>query len=429
METDIALNESFELNTMYPILDHDAAISFDYPSPSLPLPILPALQIQIQQERIRGLIHDMSGSLTFLLNAVEMFRLSSGNEPPEQVLTRLQHEAERICLEIQSLEEVVLDTQGWPGQWEGQVSSTRSVLWAVERPPHQGLDKAIRGVLGKECFLRMASSLEAAMEELRCHPFDLLLTGHQLDGGTGFDLVRALWHEARWMPAVMVTRSGSEALAARCIEEGFLGYVCAKMLGNPGMVAHTLLRALHHGSSLRRFASSIRQVGEMAVTDGLTSLYNRFFIEQLLIMEVNRSQRYGHPFCVALVDVDGFKAINDRMGHRRGDLVLRELASLLKKNLRTTDHIGRYGGDEFLIILPQANLESGLRLCGRMVRAVAGHIFLDQGPDPGITLSVGLTHWEGDPGLTQARILEEADEALYKAKRGGKNRVCHSSKA
>lgn len=423
MEMTLALNEDAEANALGSLLDGGLAPFAGLLTPHLTSPLVAALQMQ--QERIQGLIHDMSDSLTFLLNALEFFRFSPQGQPPEEVLAHLQHEAERISSDIELLEEAVLDTLGWHAPEDTQSNCVGRVLWAMERPAHGGLNKAIRSALGEGVFLRTVDSVDLALEELGREGFQLLITGYNLRGGTGFDLVRALRQETGWVSAVMATAQGNELVAARCIQEGFQAYLSSRMLEKPELVQETLRKALGQGTHMRRLACSMRQMVEMALRDGLTLLYNRFFIEQLLLMEINRSRRYGHPFCVALVDLDGFKAVNDIMGHHRGDMVLREVACLLKKNLRSTDHIGRYGGDEFLIILPQADLESGLSLCHRIVSEVAIHVFPDRIPGAPITLSVGLTHWRANGALTAARILEEADHALYNAKNGGKNRIWH----
>lgn len=299
------------------------------------------------------------------------------------------------------------------------------VLWAYERPLSPWLKSLVRSALGPQASLRLARSFPMALAELSSRPFDLLLTGDTLEQGSGFQLVRCLKEKKIWTPSVLVTRRGHEDLAARCLGEGFVGYLAGDMLKDGARVSQTLSRALEEGSKRKRMISFLKQVGEMAILDPLTCLYNRFFMEKLLEMETSRSRRYGDPFCVALLDLDGFKKVNDLLGHLRGDRLLVELAELLKKTVRATDHIGRYGGDEFLMILPRASLASGISLCTRIMEAVRSRSFWVRAGEPSISLSIGLTHWRGGEAPNWESILDRTDRALYKAKGKGKNRICY----
>jgi two-component system cell cycle response regulator len=301
-----------------------------------------------------------------------------------------------------------------------------SVLWAYERPLSPSLRSMVHKALGPTVSLRLVPSLTMALLELSSRPFELLLTGNMLEDGDGFQLAKGIRERRIWTPVVMLTSMGDEELAARCVEEGFVAYLAGTMLRDQDRVSATFSRALQEGSRRRRMASLLAEMGEMAILDRLTSLYNRFFAEKLLALELGRCKRYGDPLCVALLDVDGFKKVNDAFGHLRGDQVLIELASLLKKTLRTTDHIGRYGGDEFLLVLPRARLVDGISLCTRIIRTVRGHVFLGNGADLEIGVSIGLTHWRGGQWLESHTILEETDKALYRAKKKGKNRICYS---
>lgn len=300
-----------------------------------------------------------------------------------------------------------------------------SVLWAYERPLSPWLKSRVRSALGLKVDLRIVRSLPMALAELSSKSFDLIITGNTLEKGSGFELVRCLKEKKIWTPLVLLTHRGHEDLAVRCLEEGFVGYLAGSMLRDEARVSESLSRALEEGLRRRRMFSFLRQVGEMAILDPLTSLYNRFFMERLLEIEISRSQRYKEPFCVGLLDLDGFKQVNDLLGHLRGDQVLVELAELLKKTVRATDHIGRYGGDEFLMILPRASLANGISLCSRILRAVRSRSLLVQSGEPPVGLSIGLTHWRGGEAPKWEYILERTDRVLYNAKSKGKNRICY----
>jgi diguanylate cyclase (GGDEF)-like protein len=150
--------------------------------------------------------------------------------------------------------------------------------------------------------------------------------------------------------------------------------------------------------------------------DPLAGCLNRRGIEQNLIAELKHIARTGQPLAIALIDVDAFKAINDTRGHAAGDSVLRGVASTASARLRTRDHFGRYGGDEFLMILPQTSGENALNVTGRIHWAIKEFF---AGEDSAVTLSIGVT--EAFPGESFGSVMERADKALYEAKRGGRN--------
>jgi diguanylate cyclase (GGDEF)-like protein len=159
-----------------------------------------------------------------------------------------------------------------------------------------------------------------------------------------------------------------------------------------------------------------------AISDGLTGLANRRRCEQVLAAEIARSERYGTPLAIVLTDIDGFKAANDSGGHAFGDLVLREFAIVLGETLRDVDLAGRWGGEEFLVLLPGTDLAGGLDAAERIRAAFAGRDFKSPGDaDTTITASFGVAEFR--PGLTADPLVGAADEALYAAKRQGKNRV------
>ncbi len=151
--------------------------------------------------------------------------------------------------------------------------------------------------------------------------------------------------------------------------------------------------------------------------DALSGAFNRRGIEQRLNTELKRVQRSQHPLTIALIDVDHFKHINDSAGHAVGDVVIRTLVSTITARLRAYDSLGRYGGDEFLLILPQTTSDDASVVIDRLAFQV--RTGLRSGSELPVTLSTGLT--EAVPGDTSETILDRADKALYDAKRAGRN--------
>ncbi len=175
-----------------------------------------------------------------------------------------------------------------------------------------------------------------------------------------------------------------------------------------------------------RAQRNIRETAERlrlsATTDELTGLANRRAFLHALEIELARSRRSGSPLSVAVADVDFFKRVNDRHGHGGGDDVLRALARIAEQSMRTGDLVGRLGGEEFAILMPDTDEIQARVACERLRGAVSGRtIRLESGEDVAVTLSTGVALLAA--GDDRERLVKRADTALYQAKEGGRNQV------
>ncbi len=164
------------------------------------------------------------------------------------------------------------------------------------------------------------------------------------------------------------------------------------------------------------------ELERLSVTDELTLLNNRRFFNQTLSAEALRSGRYEHPLTLIMLDIDHFKPVNDTHGHDAGDIVLKDLAALLKRQLRETDTVARWGGEEFAIILPETPEEIGYHIGERLRQAVEAHDFQVPGVTLNLTVSLGVATI-CQQAINPQRLLKRADEALFEAKNGGRNQV------
>lgn len=167
--------------------------------------------------------------------------------------------------------------------------------------------------------------------------------------------------------------------------------------------------------------SKLEELSELVREDKLTGSLNRRGLDEVLDRELARSARRKAPLCVALLDLDDFKRLNDTYGHSAGDEVLIHLVRVIKETLRTMDVIGRFGGEEFMVVLPDTTLESAAQTITRLQRELTKRIFMWENAKLLITFSAGVALRAADED--QASLIKRADEALYKAKRAGKNRV------
>ncbi|HEY0195372.1 MAG TPA: diguanylate cyclase [Kofleriaceae bacterium] len=176
-------------------------------------------------------------------------------------------------------------------------------------------------------------------------------------------------------------------------------------------------------------AEANARLAQLAVTDGLTSLYNHRHFHERLSLEVERAQRSGASLSLLMLDVDHFKQFNDTFGHPAGDEVLRQLARVLTDARRLNDLVARYGGEEFAVILVDTNKFAAAKLAERIRERVHAHEFADAAPRAGrIGVSIGVATL-ADDGVDAEALVRAADTALYAAKRGGRNRVAVASAA
>mgnify|MGYP002623556419 FL=1 len=169
---------------------------------------------------------------------------------------------------------------------------------------------------------------------------------------------------------------------------------------------------------------------ESATLDGLTGLLRREPVLFEVQREIDRAVRYERPLSVAMIDIDRFKVVNDALGHIAGDVILRQTAEKLAEGLRSTDVLGRYGGEEFLALLPETDRRLSRSVAERMRQAVAGHNVQIEGRAVGVTVSIGIVTLQDLPAgvePTVEALIEAADASLYEAKREGRNRVAQST--
>lgn len=162
---------------------------------------------------------------------------------------------------------------------------------------------------------------------------------------------------------------------------------------------------------------------KLATTDGLTELYNHRYFQEQMILNIDTAKRYASSFSLILIDIDFFKKFNDKFGHQSGDAVLKQVAQTLKKNVRSTDIVCRYGGEEMSVILSNTKKEEAILTAQKLCDAVAGRIFdLANNKKEHVTISLGVATYP-ENGSTSQELIEYADKGLYKAKENGRNQV------
>jgi two-component system, cell cycle response regulator len=254
--------------------------------------------------------------------------------------------------------------------------------------------------------------------------YDLLIISLSFKSFDGLRLcsqVRSL-ERTRGLPILAIADADNDPRLVRGLEIGVNDYL-ARPLDKNELLARvrTLVRKKRYTERLR---DNVQLSIEMAITDALTGLYNRRYMESHLATLVEQAAARGKPLTVLILDIDYFKAINDSYGHDAGDDVLREFALRIRKSIRGIDMACRYGGEEFVAVMPETDMAVATMVAERLRRRIASEPFsIQQGKGSvTVTISVGLAAL-GSPNETAAEILKRADQALYQAKRDGRNRV------
>ncbi|HHT9132423.1 MAG TPA: diguanylate cyclase [Candidatus Tripitaka californicus] len=287
---------------------------------------------------------------------------------------------------------------------------------------------------GLDC--QAVSSPTEALQMVRKGTFHIIITDLNLQEMEGTELIAKARELLPDVKAIIMTGAPTVESAVAAVKHSVFDYIVKPFR------AEDMLHRVKDAWQKQRQAAMIKELLQdlqvtnaelkkannrlsmLSVTDGLTSLYNHRFLMECLKNEHKKVLRYKHPISVLFLDIDSFKHINDTYGHSVGDAVLVELAKVVKGQLREVDVVGRYGGEEFCVIMPHTPF-SGAKMAGeRLVEVVARHNFNSSGKDMNVTVSIGIAS-TSDTGVNSAGvILENADKALYAAKRRGKNQVC-----
>jgi two-component system cell cycle response regulator len=253
--------------------------------------------------------------------------------------------------------------------------------------------------------------------------YDLVVVSLGLENFDGLRLcsqIRSL-ERTRNVAILAITDAENNTRLVRGLEIGVNDYLTRPLDPNELMArVRTQMRKKRYAERLR---DNVQMSIEMAITDSLTGLYNRRYMETHVKTLVEQAASRGRPLALLMIDIDYFKSINDSWGHDTGDDVLREFAIRIKKSIRGIDLACRYGGEEFVVVMPETDMAVATMVAERLRRAIASEPFsIQQGARSiEVTISIGIASLGRDE--TAAMVFKRADQALYRAKRDGRNRV------
>ena len=270
-------------------------------------------------------------------------------------------------------------------------------------------------ILKQEGYLvTTLSSGETALELINKENFDLILTDLNLEGINGIDILKRVKKISPDIPVIVITGYESMDSAISALRGGAYDYLikpCQDI---------DLKTTIKRGLEKRMLE---KELLILATTDPLTKLYNRNYFLSRFEEEFAKAVRYKMNIACILIDIDHFKKVNDNFGHQIGDRILIDLSDILRINSRNIDIIGRYGGEEFILILPQINDKSAYKLCERLRKITGENVFSIQGNEIKITISLGISSFPDNKVKNYKELIRLADNALYEAKRTGRNKT------
>lgn len=256
---------------------------------------------------------------------------------------------------------------------------------------------------------------ETAIEFVNTHSPDLILLDIVMPGIDGYEFCRVMKNNpaVKHTPIIFLSAMDDEKSIIKGFDNGAVDFIT-----KPFRHRELLARTKTHVELKRAKEKLLR----MAITDELTGLVNRRYFMGRLLHEYERTKRYESVFTVLMIDLDYFKSINDTHGHQAGDSVLRAVSDSMKLSLRLSDIIGRIGGEEFAVILPETEVNAAMVIGDRLRKRVEALDIIHKDNTLKITISIGASHSSKDD-LSIDDVIQRSDAALYRAKESGRNRI------
>ncbi|MBB3399079.1 MULTISPECIES: PleD family two-component system response regulator [unclassified Rhizobium] len=376
------------------------------------IPVVMVTALDQPADRVRGL---KAGADDFLTKPVNDLQLISRVKS----LLRLKTLSDELRIRSDTAHTMGIDELLRSGEGRGD-ESAQVLLVDGRANSQERIIKALKPI-ADVCAI---SDPQAALFEASENPFELVIINANFDDYDPLRLCSQLrsLERTRYLPLLIITEQGDDDMVIRALELGVNDYIVRPVDPNE-LVARSLtqIRRKHYNDRLR---ASVKQTIELAVTDPLTGLSNRRYLDNHLSTLFNRSMARGRPLSVLITDIDRFKQVNDTYGHDAGDDVLREFANRIRSTVRGADLACRYGGEEFVVVMPDTSPEVAATVAERLRSVVETTPFLlkSSGQELSVTASFGISSRISSV-VTPGQLMKQADLALYEAKTGGRNRV------
>ncbi|MEO8884344.1 MAG: PleD family two-component system response regulator, partial [Devosia sp.] len=375
------------------------------------IPVLMITALDQPSDRVRGLEVGADDFITKPVDDVQlMARVKS--------LVRLKNLTDELRTRAQTSQQIAIEDAN---RAMDAISAEGGKILIVDSDPRNA--ERVRGYLAQKHDVDVLANPADAVFQLTDNNYELAIVSMALGD---FDPLRVCsqmrtLEQSRMLPIILMAEEADRPRVMRGLDLGVNDFIMRPIERNElAARVRTQIRRQRYAIELRE---SVNHTLALAVTDELTGLYNRRYFERHLTLMLDKAREQHRDMAVMLIDMDFFKAVNDTHGHDTGDAVLREFALRLRRNIRGVDLACRYGGEEFVVLMPDTDYRQAQGVAERVRMAVAERSFEITG-DRGltVTISVGLALNESQIDSPEA-LLKRADVALYRAKREGRNRV------
>lgn len=386
----------------------------------------------IEEERLKLLLqmagataHELNQPLTALLDHIELMKMSRGNpERLAQHMSGIEKAGKRISGIVEKIQTIRTDDGG---PYSENIASSINLGQKTRILSVEALDddfKKIRSILNtyEQIQLFRSHHVQEAIQVIETIQFDLVLSEYFFPDGTALDFLNHAYRNGLDIPFVVITDQGDEMIASQVIQAGAFGYIPKMRLSEKSLL-QAMINAMEKGRLRRELREAHEKMAEMSTKDELTGLHNRRYFLGVIEREVSRARRYGTDIVLCILDVDHFKRVNDNYGHLAGDMVLSEMGRKLRKWTRDSDTVCRFGGEEFVVVLPHTNAENAKILGERLRKKIAAHVFKFGKFRFRISISIGMADFAKLKPDSPEQLTDMADQALYQAKQGGRNQL------
>lgn len=374
------------------------------------IPVVMVTALDGSEDRIRGIDAGADDFLTKPINDVALFA---------RVRSLLRTKLALDELRLRDHTSLQFGAPDDPDAAENNAAGGRVLV--VENEPYDR--EMIEGVLAEENQITSVTNEEEALAALS-EPFDLIIVSVDLGETDGLRVCSQIRSrdETRNVSLLMMIEEGDNENLSKGLDLGVNDYLY-KPIDKNELIARARNQIRHHRYQ-EKLRSTYQRTVSMAITDSLTGLYNRHYLDSHLAALLDRSKRDGRPLAAAIIDIDFFKAVNDTHGHAAGDQVLRELAERLENSIRASDLAARLGGEEFIIVMSDTDMATAQAITARLCRDVEAEPFactlIEDGLKVTVSIGVAVVDYRDN---TPDDLVKRADEALYEAKNSGRNQV------
>lgn len=375
------------------------------------IPVVIVTALDQPADRIRGL---KAGADDFLTKPVNDLQLVSRVKS----LVRLKTLSDELRMRAETAQTMGMEDLL---RGEGRMEETGQVLLVDGRANSQErIIKALKPIADVSAM----SDPQAAIFEAAESPFELVIVNSNFDNYDPLRLCSQLrsLERTRFLPILLVADQGADDMVVRALELGVNDYIARPV--DPNELVARCLTQMRRKRYNDRLRASVKQTIELAVTDPLTGLNNRRYLDNHLRVLFNRSVARGRAMSVLITDIDRFKQVNDSHGHDAGDEVLKEFANRIRAAVRGADLACRYGGEEFVIVMPDTSADVAAAVAERLRASIEGKPFILRGSDLSLNVTASFGISSRITAIeTPEQLMKQADRALYEAKNSGRNRV------